>query len=177
MNIIKKFLNFKKDKFLNRSNSWKKILTNDIELSVHPGFIPNEDTEELVNLAFKKISKLSKKYHLVNNKAELYLKKYDPDPDTINRDLFQKKFLGQRDFYFQDGKKFNLPKKIFTHHIKFRLSDSEDLTPNIPNDIKSEIINDIKIEFEKTSKSISIDEFPDRGYILFDIMIFLDPRV
>lgn len=74
MNIIKKFLNFKKDKFLNRSNSWKKILTNGIELSIQPGFTPNEDTEELVNLAFKKISKLSKKYHLVNNKAELYLK-------------------------------------------------------------------------------------------------------
>jgi len=67
--------------------------------------------------------------------------------------------------------------KKYSHHIKFRLSDSEDLTPNIPNNIKSEIINDIKIEFEKTSKSISIDEFPDRGYILFDIMIFLDPRV
>lgn len=96
----------------------------------------------------KKISKLSSRHFLVHNQVDLYSKKYK---DSENED-------------------------IFTHHIKFRLSDSEDMSADIPLDIRSEIINDVRNEFSK-SYHIEIDDFPDRGYILFDIMIFLDPRV
>ncbi len=153
MNIIKKYLSFrKKMKYTNNSSSpgysWKYLYYDGIKLSIQPGFISNQYVEENLHIFLEKISKLSKRYFLINNSVELYSKEY------------------------KDSKGEN----VFTHHIKFRLSDSENMDANIPQDIRSEIVKDMRNEFGK-SYNIEIDDFPDRGYIFFDILIWLDPSV
>lgn len=52
----------------------------------------------------------------------------------------------------------------------------------MPQDIRSEIIDDVHKKLNKTmfirnTTNIEIDDYPDRGYILFNIMIWMDPRV
>ena len=150
MNIIKKYINFTNSKkgFTNTSKVWKKYLINDIPLSVQPGLISNYIIDNDVENITKKIYKLSKNYFLVNNQVEFYSKEYKDHED----------------------------KDIFSYHLKFRLSDSEYMDANIPQDIRSEIIKDMRNVFGK-SYHIEVDDFPDRGYILFDIIVWMDPRV
>lgn len=148
MNIIKKYLSFRKSKYTNNSKSWKEHSFNGVKLVIQPHFTSNQYIEENIDILLKKISKLSSRHFLVSNSVQLYSKKYK---DAENKD-------------------------VFTHHIKFRLSDSEDMDANIPQDIRSEIIKDTMHVFGK-SYHVEVDDFPDRGYILFDILIWLDPRV
>lgn len=63
-----------------------------------------------------------------------------------------------------------------SNHIKFRISDCEGdnqygTEGQIPEDIKSEIISDFYKLFGKNG--VEVDEFPDRGYLIFDVCIKL----
>lgn len=151
------FHNFNESLF-NRTALWSAYSNSGtIDVKIQPYYRPNEYVIFNIESFIKKIETLSKKYYLVGSCCELYRKLLTNHGKT---------------------KLFKI-RKDYTHHIKFRIADSlydgEESTEyrtypgEIPNDIKSQIVKDVILAFGKNSTSF--DEFNDRGYILFDLMI------
>lgn len=144
MNFIKNFFNYKSKKFDNKSKEWKKVTLYGITLNIQPNFYSNAYLEKNLEGFIKKISELGSRYYLVYNSV-------------------------------------NLIRRSNCVELKFRLSDVEGdgeneyntlLTP-IPPDIKVDIINNVRNKFTSwvSNKLIRIDEFPERGYIIFELPI------
>lgn len=131
-------------KFSNKSKEWKKVTLCGVTVNIQPGFDSNNYLEKNLEMIIKKISELGKKYYLVYNSVDLF-------------------------------------DRIQNTDIKFRLSDVEGngenqyntlMTP-IPDDIKRNIVNDVRNKFKGYSRLMDVDEFPDRGYIIFQFPIQL----
>lgn len=147
------FLDFFKKKpnpvdFYIAGESWFRGEINGIEVHIQPGV---QIEKSILDPAIDKIKKLSQKWHLVDQ-CNVY------------------NVAGsQRDEYSNDDKRT---------FIKFRLSDIEGdnqwgTDGEIPNDIKEEIISDVRRSFG--DQGLKIDEFPfqhildqPRGYIIFE---------
>jgi len=174
MKFLKKFITKSKRDWWNRPgeddiisahmdpNHWLTYKYRNIELKIQPGYITDKYVSDNIKWFLTKIEEISKKYFLVKNgesDCELYRKR-----------------TGDHDELRVINIKFNYK---YSHHIKFRLSDSEDNTENstkfkttpgeIPRDISSEMISFVKNKF--SNFYVLSEEFHDRGYILFDVMI------
>lgn len=133
-----------KAKWSTKSKCEDPILANGVNLVIGP----NVDIDKkLVDTCIEKVKKLAQRYYLFGNCVLLCEIKYKNPLSSHKR-----------------------------HHMSFRLSDIEidgksGIDNEIPMDIKREIIKDVRNKF--SGYHIDIDEFPDRGYIIFDIYISL----
>lgn len=122
---------------------WITINLSGIEVHLQPGV---KVEKSILNPAIEKLNKLSQRWYLIQNRCEVY----------ANKPLV----------------KSSTP----VIYLKFRLSDCEGgnqygTEGQIPEDIKSEIISDFYKLFGKNG--VEVDEFPDRGYLIFDVCIKL----
>lgn len=144
MNFIKNFFGYKNSKFSNNSSEWKKVLLFGITLNIQPNFKSNDYIEKNLEGIIKKISELGNRYYLLYNSV-------------------------------------NLIRRSSCIELDFRLSDVEGdgeneyntLLSPIPPDIKVDIINNVRSKFPSwvSNKLIKIDDFPERGYITFELPI------
>lgn len=147
MKFLSKFISFNKKKYSNSSKDWKNIQINGIKVTIQPNFKSNKFVEDNLEQLSNRIYSLSRKWKLVYGTFSLYAndmhKSYSSQRGTIN--------------------------------IYFRLGDSDGNSPyetipgEMPDDIKRELISDVRNKFK--SYYIDIDEYKTRGYIVFDITI------
>ena len=147
MKFLSKFISFNKKKYSNSSKDWKNIQINGIKVTIQPNFKSNKFVEDNLEQLSNRIYSLSRKWKLVYGTFSLYA--YD----------MHKSYSSQRG----------------TINIYFRLGDSDGNSPyetipgEMPDDIKRELISDVRNKFK--SYYIDIDEYKTRGYIVFDITI------
>lgn len=183
MQFLKKYLSFRKSKFSNecphdkelvtigdtgcRSGGWKLYTKHGIELHIQPGFISDKYIDNHLDEILSKINKLSINYFLVNN---------GPLKNPLS-------CHGHAELYMIENsikiRVVNIKIDKYERHLKFRLSDLEDNTKDktmynttpgpIPSDIKKKMISDVKLMF--SPHKVEVDEFTDRGYLIFDIII------
>lgn len=145
-----KTLNLSLEPFLS-NGKWKTINIDGLDVNIQPhSYLSKGYDEKIVNDIISKIKSLSNRWKLVGD---------------IN--------LYQKNIVVHDHKLGNTSKDL-KHFLNFRITDIEGdseygTESEIPEDIKSEIIEDINSKLK--GYDIDIDEFDERGYLIVTIRI------